>query len=363
MTVWKWSTTPGSNDSADSSINYRENQAPSTLNNSARATMAALKKWWLDSGGILETSGTDTAYAITTNQNISVLTDGASVSARLHVTNGESPTLSVDGTDAKPITIAPGVPPSASMLLAGTMQTFTRIAADDEWRLKHVIIPDGVAKTGAKMDTILPGPYAGWVLAAGKTIGNAASGGTERAHADTRPLYIGWHKATVAQNALYPIQDSSGNATTRATGGTADENALADFNANKRLPLPSLRGRSFAGLDNLGGTPADVVTNAAADILGGTVGAEKHTLQTSEIPSHNHGVNDPSHGHPGSTAGNVVSANFSGASFNSPGTRGVGTIGLNIANSATGITVQYAGGGGAHNNMQPTFFGYVWIKL
>ena len=48
MTVYKWSQTAASNDTADSSINWLENQAPSTLNNSARAMMAALAKFYAD---------------------------------------------------------------------------------------------------------------------------------------------------------------------------------------------------------------------------------------------------------------------------------------------------------------------------
>lgn len=357
MTRWKWSKSPGSNDSADPSVNYREAQAPSTLNNSARAAMAAIAKARDDESGMLATAGTDVAYTLTTNQNINVLTDGASVSARLHVTNGVAPTLSIDGTAAKAITIAPGVPPSAAMLIAGTIQTFTRIAADDEWRLKNIFIPEGVAKTGSKMDTILPGPYPGWVLLAGKTLGNASSGATERAHADTQALYIGWHKATASQNSLYPIQDSSGNATTRATAGTADANALADFNANKRLPLPNLSGTGFAGLDNMSGVSANVVTHAAADILGGRVGTETHTLQTSEIPAHKHTLTDPGHEHSYARP-NAQGTAQAGAQWN-----GLTISGANTGSTTTGITMADAGGGSAHNNMQPTFFGYVFVKL
>lgn len=41
--IKSWSTTASSNDSADSSINWLEDQAPSTVNNSARAMMAAIR--------------------------------------------------------------------------------------------------------------------------------------------------------------------------------------------------------------------------------------------------------------------------------------------------------------------------------
>jgi microcystin-dependent protein len=362
MSVWKWSLTAGSNDSADSTINLREGQAPSTVNNSVRAIMTAVKKWWLDLGGMIDTGGTSTAYTITTNQVISTLTDGARVAARMHATSGSAPTLAVDGTTAKSITVSPGVAPPSGSLISGTVQSFVYDAGNDEWRVAGYVLIDGTPRTGAKMDTILEGPYPGWVMAAGKTIGNASSGGTERANADTQALFIGWHKATASQNALYPIQDSSGGASTRTTAGTADENALTDFNANKRLPLPNLRSRAFVGLDNMGGTSANTITDAAADILGGTLGTATHTLVSGEVPQLTGSTN--------TTGAHTHTVNYRDE------TRSV-EAGVNLSNmwrgttgSNTGsagdhshtVTVN-SGGGGAHNNLQPSFFGYVWIKL
>lgn len=48
MTVSKWSTTAGDNATADPTINWAENQAPSTVNNSSRAEMAAIRAWYED---------------------------------------------------------------------------------------------------------------------------------------------------------------------------------------------------------------------------------------------------------------------------------------------------------------------------
>jgi hypothetical protein len=41
MSFWKWSRTAANNATADGSINWAEGQAPSTVNDSARAMMAA----------------------------------------------------------------------------------------------------------------------------------------------------------------------------------------------------------------------------------------------------------------------------------------------------------------------------------
>jgi len=359
MTVWKWSVTAGSNDSADSTVNFREGQAPSTINNSTRAVMAAVKKWWLDLGGMTDTAGTASALTIASNQGLSTLTDGFCIAARMHVTNGASPTLQVDSTAAKNVTIAPGFAPSAGMLLIGTVQTFVYDAGNDEWRLIGYLVLDAVFKTGDIKNKVLNVTDAGWVLGAGGTIGNASSGGTARANADTQDLFVGWHKATASQNALYPIQDSAGSASTRTTGGTAGVNALADFNANKRLPLPNLSGRVFAGLDNMSGSSLNLVTNAAADILGGTVGAEKHALVAAENGPHIHGTEPHTHGvHTQLGSANVVSATVN---MLVPVGGGPSTSGVTLDNASPNTTS--SGSGTAHNNMQPTFFGYVFVKL
>lgn len=80
----------------------------------------------------------------------------------------------------------------------------------------------------------------GWVARIGQTIGSATSGATERAHADTEALFTKiWGETT---NADYPIQNSSGAATTRGVS------AAADFAADKRMPLPDGRDMFDVGL-------------------------------------------------------------------------------------------------------------------
>jgi microcystin-dependent protein len=54
--------------------------------------------------------------------------------------------------------------------------------------------------------------------------------------------------------------------------------------------MPDMRGRIPLILDNLGGSPANRVTDAAADNLGGTGGAETVTLTGGQLPSHLHAV-------------------------------------------------------------------------
>lgn len=53
--------------------------------------------------------------------------------------------------------------------------------------------------------------------------------------------------------------------------------------------LPDRRGRFGLGKDDMGGIEAHNVTDPAADVLGGTSGAETHQLTLSQMAEHRHG--------------------------------------------------------------------------
>ena len=124
----------------------------------------------------------------------------------------------------------------------------------------------------------------GWILASGLSIGSPTSGATGRANADVLALYtLLWNNLT---NTYLPIQDAYGTPTTRGVS------AAADYAANKRLPLPDLRGSALVGADNMGGTSANRITNAGSGIVGSSLGArggsETKVLITANLPSHSH---------------------------------------------------------------------------
>lgn len=106
-----WSTTAADNDDADTSINWSEGQDPATINNSARAMMAALKKYIGDTDGARTAAGTAQAITLTTGQSISSahLTDGFRVGFWAANDNtGADPTIAIDGLSAKTIKDANG---------------------------------------------------------------------------------------------------------------------------------------------------------------------------------------------------------------------------------------------------------------
>lgn len=123
--------------------------------------------------------------------------------------------------------------------------------------------------------------------------------------------------------------------------------------------LPDCRGRVVAGQDDMGGSSADRLTNVTGgidgDVLGGTGGAESHALTTAQLATHNHGVTDAGHSH-----SFPFTAVQDGGANNVPATgansRAVSTsLPTSATNSnTTGITINNAGSGTAHNNVQPT---------
>jgi len=99
--------------------------------------------------------------------------------------------------------------------------------------------------------------------------------------------------------------------------------------------IPDLRGRVIAGQDDMGGASANRLTGLTGgvdgDVLGGSGGAETHTLSTAEMPSHTHDT-----GNIAGTGPYAESGDVSGGSV------------------AQNLTTLPTGGGGAHNNVQPT---------
>lgn len=210
----------------------------------------------------------------------------------------------------------------------------------------------------------------GSVRANGRTIGSLASGATERAKADTLALYVlHWNSY---DNTRLAIQDSSGGASSR--GG----NAVADFNANKRLPLPDARGRALMGLDDMGNTAASRlgVFITSPTVNGFSGGSESSTISTGNMPAHVHGLGlhthtfsgatgfvSADHTHSGTTGGASADHTHSGTTDN-PGTHthtssptvtggGPGNIqsGTGLSLTITGAATPTSGAGAHTHNM------------
>ena len=318
MTLYKWSQTASSDATADPTINWAEGQAPSSINDSARAMMAATAKYRDDIAGAIVTTGTSTAYAISSYQVFDTLAHlaGQMIAFTPHTTNGAGPvTLNLDGLGARPLRSAPNVELLAGTIIQGTPYVTTYNNSDGAFYLQGFFGNPYNVPLGAGFDYWAPNaPNSCFAFPYGQAISRTSYG--------TLFTLFG---------TLYGGGDGS-----------------TTFN------LPDLRGRVSVAADNMGGTQAGRVSAVLGNGLGSVGGEQQHTLTIGEIPAHNHGatINDPGHTH----AANNISG-FIGSGTYGPATNGGSyeqSLSLQYATTGISVAIGNNGGGTAHNNLQPS---------
>ena len=103
--------------------------------------------------------------------------------------------------------------------------------------------PDTAIQTGDVIWSYRTDVRAGWIRMNGRSIGSDVSGASERANVDCQPLFLFLWNADAA------LAVSGGRGSTAAT----------DWAANKTIALPSGRGVSLVGLDDMGAAPAGLL--------------------------------------------------------------------------------------------------------
>lgn len=179
--VASWSQTAASNSTADSTVGWAEGQAPSTVNDSARAMMASVAKYRDDIAGTLTTGGTTTAFTLTSNQLFASLSalSGNKFLVRFNATNGASPTLNIDSLGAKAIQTASGTAVETGAILANSVHELVYDNSIPAFLLSGVLasasgtfggnvtIGGTLAVTGAASFTAAPVPSSSDVAALG----------------------------------------------------------------------------------------------------------------------------------------------------------------------------------------------------
>lgn len=185
MTLYTWSQTAATNSNADVTSPWPEGMAPSQVNDSARALMAAAAKFRDDNSGVIVTGGASTAYTAANFQGWSALVDGYTISVQFHVTNGASPTLNISSSGAKPILLATSTVPVAATILAGSTHKLTYDLTLDSWILHGYVLTLPELVTGTKVLFQQTAAPTGWTKDTthnDKTLrvvsGAASSGGT-----------------------------------------------------------------------------------------------------------------------------------------------------------------------------------------
>lgn len=124
--------------------------------------------------------------------------------------------------------------------------------------------PTAIAQTGDTKWRPISGTLAGWVRMNNRTIGSATSGATERANADTQPLYeYLWNNFS---NTLCPVQGGRGGS------------AASDYAANKTIGLLDMRGYGPLGLDDMGNSSAGRIADGTPTAPGSSGGSEKTSI-------------------------------------------------------------------------------------
>ena len=138
LPFYNWLRTAAGNATADSTINWQEGQAPSSINDSARAMMASTAAFRDDIAGAIVTGGTSTAYTVSSYQVFDTLAhlNGQMIAFTPHITNGATVTLNVDGIGAKPLRTAPNAELLAGVIIQGTPYVATYNNSDGAFYLQ-----------------------------------------------------------------------------------------------------------------------------------------------------------------------------------------------------------------------------------
>jgi microcystin-dependent protein len=249
--IYPWSRTASSNATADTTVNWAEGQAPSTVNDSARAMMASVAKYRDDIAGAIATGGTSTAYTVDSYQVFDSLSslNGQVIAFTPHATNGATVTLNVDSLGAKPLRSAPSVELPAGVLVQGTPYVALYNNSDSAFYLQSFFSNPYSIPIGASIDFWgSTAPNSSFVLAYGQAI--------------SRTTY-----STLF--AMFSTTYGSGDGSTT-------------FN------VPDLRGRVTAGKDDMGGSSAFRLTSVglgvSGDVLGNAGSTQSYQLATENLP-------------------------------------------------------------------------------
>jgi len=324
MTLYKWSQTAGNNATADPSINWQEGQAPSSVNDSGRAMMASIAKHRDDVAGAIVTGGTATAYTVTSYEafDTPARLNGQIIAFTPHVTNGSTVTLNVDSLGARPLRSAPSTELLAGTLIQGTPYVAVYNNLDAVFYLQSFYGNPYNVPLGAGLDYWgATAPNSAFVIPTGQAISRTT-------YASLFSLF-GTTYGPGDGSTTFNIPDKAGR-----------------ISAMKEASATRLTSTYFGG-------------NSIN--LGAVGGSESHTLTTAQLATHSHGVTDPGHTHSLNNATNIldnlVGNNFQGSNFLGNGRN------ISANSNTTGITINNAGSGNAHNNVQPTIICNYIIRI
>jgi hypothetical protein len=243
---------------------------------------------------------------------------------------------------------------AANLLLQWPYQSVTLYwsAGDSGW----YAVVSAREEVGTLKPTLQNAAPPGYVLAFNGTLGSTGSAGTLRANLDALALYQTlWNTFS---DTLCPVSSGRG------------VSALADFDANKRITMLDLRGRTIFGKDNMGGAAAGRITTTISGVdgtvAGGSGGSEGGFMLQSALPGVQLSVTGTVNSSPSPSTWARDSGNQAVATGGASAANPISNQSLTINSTFTGGITSSINGGVAQtytNNLSPaTVFNYM-VKL
>lgn len=184
--------------------------------------------------------------------------------------------------------------------------------------------------------------------------------------------------AIIVDGNSFQLAASSGGAAINTSGSQSGTHTgyyapHGDVDANNFL-APNGCDVALIGKGDMGGVDRGLITSQRAVNLGAQFGEDIHTLTVGELPSHTHNFSGTtsaagSHIHsftliyPSSALGGTQIGTYSGGgSAFFQVTQNTGSVG-NHTHTFSGTTDSGTGGGGAHNNLQPSLVCNLMVKF
>lgn len=348
-----FSETDASNN-APSPSGFPEGMNMSGLNDSGRAVMAAVKRFWGRIQGRYASTGSSNAYVLTPEVSLGGYVTGERYSFRANFTNGGAATLNISALGTRSIrkmTLA-----GKASLAAGDIQSGQPVTVEYDGTDMVMTTPLAFDPTPSGMIAAYAGATSpvGWLLCDGAAVSRttfaalfaaiatsygAGDGSTTFNLPDLRGR-VGVGKDDMGGSAANRAQIST---TVNTTSGSSSATVASAANLAIGMTVVSANIPAATTIAAINGTTLTLSANATAtasgtaarfsllsdaQLLGASGGALVHTLVTAQMPAHTHTYNDWS-------------------------SAGTGTVSAG-SNFGTGIATGSTGGGQPHPNMQPS---------
>ena len=228
-------------------------------------------------------------------------------------------------------------------------------------RLIYYAVDEGAVNALSVTNNTFPAPFAGMILAVKVLNTNTGSatlsvnGGSPYTIYQNDEALVG-EELVAANWALFGFDGSFWNVIGMAPGGNPNvDQKLYAFPSGTRMifqqaSVPpgwtqdtTVQNDSLLRMVNGAGGGVYTASGVSA-VLRGASSSDDTTLTVAQIPSHNHGVNDPGHVHQNTAYGAPVSNGGNWANTNSTSN----PVTLTANSNTTGISIQDTGGGSAH---------------